>query len=195
MKSSLLLLATIASLGFGEQTFEDARKGMSPRVRTFGYETTYPTATAEYEAADSKAYGRLSFDVGANYEAPVYTQAQYYIGRQRASFFVGGRQQASITLYPLRLNFYVDLWPAKLTYENYIDYDLLGEGGFCWAAYRFWDTLRFLLYLQIDYMDCALGIFGYFLDSTAPDNIDGLEVCQWQTYYVNRPILDWNPWN
>ena len=45
--------------------------------------------------------------------------------------------------------------------------------------------------MQIDYMDCALGIFGYNLD--ASDNATADENCQWQTYYVNRPILDWNP--
>ena len=94
----------------------------------------------------------------------------------------------------MRLNFYLDLYPAKLTFENYIDYDLLGDGGFCWAVYRFWDTLRFLLYLQVDYQDCAVGIFGYYLDEGQSfDNATELESCQWQTYYVNRPILDWNP--
>ena len=92
MKSNLLLLAFIANVCCGEETFEDARKEMSPRVKTFGYETTYPTDTATYDSADSKAYARASFDLGASYEAPIYTQAQYYIGRQRASLFLGGRQ-------------------------------------------------------------------------------------------------------
>ena len=93
------------------------------------------TTDTTYETADVKAYGRASVDVGASYETPVYTQAQYYIGRQRVHLFAGGRQQATFTAYPLRFNFYLDLWPARYTIENYIDYDLLGSGGLCWSVF------------------------------------------------------------
>ena len=51
--------------------------------------------------------------------------------------------------------------------------------------------------MQIDYMDCALGIFGYNFDSSDNDaSVNAIEdeTCQWQTYYVNRPIFDWNPY-
>lgn len=195
MKTIVLLLGLVSSLSSGTQKFESAGDEKSPRVRTFGYDYTYPTSSAEYESADIKASTRASFDLGVNYEAPAYTQAQYYITRQRASLFLGGRNELSMTFYPLRLNFYLDLWPAKLTFENYLDYDLLGSDAFCWATFRYWDVLRFLLYVQIDYADCAYGIGGYFLDNTAPDNGAGnseSEACQWQTYYVNKPLIDVN---
>ena len=69
------------------------------------------------------------FDVGAAYELPFYTQEQYYIGRQRFSAFIGGRNKLVLTLYALRLNFFLDFWPYKITYENYASYNLLGSTG------------------------------------------------------------------
>ena len=147
MKTILFLLALVSSLSSATKKFEDESEEVTPRVKTFGYDYQYPTSTTEFDSAFIKAKTRGSFDVGANYEAPAYTQAQYYIARQRAALFVGGRNEASFTFYPVRLNFYLDLWPAKFTLENYIDYDLLGPDGFCWAFFRFWDTFRALLYL------------------------------------------------
>ena len=161
---TILLLGLIASLCSAEQTFEEARKEISPRVKTLGYDYSYPEtiATDTYYSVQSRA----SFDIGGKYEAPIYSHEQYYIGRQRASLFIGGRQSVSFTFFLVRINFYFDLWPAKLTLENYIDKDLLGNGNYCWLGSRFFDTLRFLLYVQLDYQDCAYGILGVLLDST-----------------------------
>ena len=127
------------------------------------------------------------FDVGATYDLPFYTQEQYYVGRQRAALFVGGRNTFSIEVFLIRLNFYVDFWPVKATVENYTSYDLLGTSGLiCNLGTYMHDVLRALLYFQLDYQDCGYGVFGLALQT----NEKPIE-CAWLTYYVNKPLLDW----
>ena len=125
------------------------------------------------------------FDVGASYELPVYTQEQYYIGRQRAALFLGGRNSVTLTLYVVRLSFFLDFWPYKMTFENYADYNLLGtESKVCLLGTYLTDLLRLQLYTELDYLNCSLGILGSFIPN------DKSYPCEWQTYYVNRPLLD-----
>ena len=81
----------------------------------------------------------------------MYSQAQYYIWRQRLAFFLGGRQYLQATLYPFRLNFFIDIWPYRLTFENYIDYDILGNKEICTAGFTYSDVARILIYFQLDY--------------------------------------------
>lgn len=38
--------------------------------------------------------------------------------------------------------------------------------------------------MQLDYQDCGYGLLGLLVQT---DNI----MCDWQTHYVNKPILDW----
>ena len=106
-KSKLLLLLILSGMtarAEEDMTFErwnefqsegdgDHQKKSTPVVRSFGYEVTYPTTATEYSAAyDLNAKARANFDLGLNWEFPVYSQAQFYIWRQRIAFFLGGRQ-------------------------------------------------------------------------------------------------------
>ena len=159
-----LLIAFVASMCLESLAIEDMRDEKSPVVRTFGYSlaTINPISTDTNLAVDARA----SFDLGASYELPVYTQAQYYIARQRVKLFLGGRNEFSLTAWLLRFQFYLDIWPAKFTFENYFSYDLLGSSGAsCFAGFRYTDITRVQLYLQVDYQDCALGILGLTLPS------------------------------
>ena len=118
------------------------------------------------------------------YELPWYTQEQYYIGRQRGSVFLGGRNQVTVTLYLVRFTIYFDFWASKLTFENYFSYDLLGTtGAICLLGNFFNDILRAQIYWQADYKNCAYGVLGIAAQSDH-------QVCEWQTYYVNKPIFD-----
>mmetsp|Transcript_11542 Transcript_11542/g.14536 ORF Transcript_11542/g.14536 Transcript_11542/m.14536 type:complete len:80 (+) Transcript_11542:437-676(+) len=45
------------------------------------------------------------------------------------------------------------------------------------------DILRAQFYLQLDYQDCKYGILGLTAQSDHAE-------CEWQTYYVNKPIVD-----
>ena len=71
-----------------------------------------------------------------------------------------------MTLYTIRLSFYLDFWPYKLTFENYASYDLLGTtGAVCMLGKLFTDIIRLQLYMQLDYLDCAYGILGLTLQT------------------------------
>ena len=78
--------------------------------------------------------------------------------------FIGGRNQVTLTLYAIRLSFYLDFWPWKMTFENFASYDLLGtSGAVCMLGKLFTDVIRLQFYMQLDYLDCAYGILGVFL--------------------------------
>ena len=122
-------------------------------------------------------------DVGMNYELPMYTMNQFFVSRQRFSAFIGGRQTISFLLYVFRLNFYIDVWPARLTYENYYSNDYLVTGDNCLAGFFYFDSFRVQLYTQLDYCDMAWGVVGIILNDIGS--------CTWQNYYLNKPLLDW----
>ena len=128
-------------------------------MKSFGYAyNVQPLGTTNTDFMfDAKA----RFDVGGNYELPFYSQEQYYIGRQRAAVYLGGRNQVTLTMYLIRLTFYVDFWPWKMTFENFWSYDLLGTtGASCMLGKFFTDVIRLQLYMQLDYLDCSYGILG-----------------------------------
>ena len=79
---------------------------------------------------------------------------------------MGGRQTLTLLAYFVRFNFYLDIWPAKFTYENYYSNELLSSRDNCIAGFTYLDWSRILLYFQMDYADCGYGIIGYFLKST-----------------------------
>ncbi len=103
---------------------------LKPAMKTFGFDYNLQPISGN---ADFGIDTRASFDLGAAYELPFYTQEQYYIGRQRIHLYVGGRQSVTVTLWPLRFSFYLDLWPFRMIFENYFSVDILGiEELWCW---------------------------------------------------------------
>ena len=38
--------------------------------------------------------------------------------------------------------------------------------------------------MQLDYLDCAYGVLGLAIQTDTNQ-------CEWQTYYVNKPLGDW----
>ena len=187
--SLLLALASPGLLGLGETVSassheHDDEMNMAPTMKTFGYEYKVNPISGNTDLAVDM---RANFDIGANYELPFYTQEQYYIGRQRFGFFLGGRQYVTVTAYPLRFSFYLDIYPVRAIFENYMSVDLLGTtGAWCWYGSFLTDIIRILLYMQIDYTDCKYGILGFVI----PSEFASPSACQWQTYYVNKPIFD-----
>ena len=89
---------------------------------------------------------RLGFDLGVSYTLPSYTEDGYYIWRQRLNAFLGGRSFIAFQFYWVRVKFYFDFYPAKLTFDNFISDDLLQAKTRCWALMQYWDVLRFLVY-------------------------------------------------
>ena len=45
----------------------------------------------------------------------------------------------------------VDIWPYRLTLENYEDFDILGTKEVCTAGFAYSDVARILVYFQLDY--------------------------------------------
>ena len=85
-----------------------------------------------------------NFDLGANYELPMYSENQFFILRQRFSLFLGGRQTISFFLTLAKLHFYVDIWPVKFTFENYLSNDIQsGSYDTCLAGFTYFDAIRF----------------------------------------------------
>ena len=169
MKQTLLtgLVAFMSASTLAAEVPKDAEM---PVVKTFGVNlSTYNPIPSNTDVAVD---GRASFDIGAGYELPVYTMDQFYIARQRVKLFLGGRNTLQLTAYLLRFNFYLDIWPFKYTLENYFSYDLLGDGGICWAGFSYTDITRIQLYMQVDYQDCAVGILGSTL-------LDTYTNCEW----------------
>lgn len=135
----------------------------------------------------------MGFDLGTSYELPSYTEDGYYIWRQRLNLYIGGRSFIALQVGWVRVKIFFDIYPAKLTYDNFISNDLLQDGTRCWAMMRYEDVGRFLMYFQVDYLDCRYGLFGYLIEEADGDDNTGYGDCQWKNYLVNRPIYDYNP--
>ena len=104
-----------------------------------------------------------------------------------ASFFIGGRQEVSLLTYLFKFRLMLDIWPARYTLDNVIMRDLLAtQNRMCWSFHSFFDVTRFLVYVQLDYLDCKLGVLGILFTSNTNKK------CQWQNNYVNKPIIDWS---
>ena len=161
IKNGCMLLALAGSQVVAEE-LELAGESLDlaePPLRTFGYNYAVMDTSGNL-GVDLTA----NFDLGGNYELPMYSQAQYYVTRQRGSVWLGGRQIANFLLYIFRLKIYVDVWPVKTTFENYLSYDILGDGDVCLAGMTYFDTARIQVYMQLDYQDCGYGVLGVALN-------------------------------
>ena len=125
----------------------------------------------------------VNFDVGVNWEMPLYNENQYLVSRIRASAFAGGRQWVTIKLAYLKINVFFDAWPVRMTFfDNYMRVDIVNYKDFCDAAKWYLDVTRFMLYFEIDVNECMFGLVGAFTGTTVD--------CEWATYYINHPLVD-----
>ena len=157
---SVLALAAIASTAVCQDDGDSLEENLKLFPNSYMISTDYShplKSAARLAGIDLTG----NFDFGANYELPMYSEAQYYITRQRFSIFLGGRQTISFFLTMLKLNFYLDIWPARFTFENYLSNDILG-GTYdtCLAGFTYIDAVRFQLYFQLDYCELAYGVLG-----------------------------------
>ena len=165
---SVLALAAIASTAVCQDDGDSLEENLKLIPNSYMISTNYSypfnsTSTTRLAGIDLTG----NFDFGANYELPMYSEAQYYITRQRFSIFLGGRQTISFFLTMLKLNFYLDIWPARFTFENYLSNDILG-GTYdtCLAGFTYFDAVRFQLYFQLDYCELAYGVLGVLQDKS-----------------------------
>ena len=174
-------LMEYAGLNEETQTVDMAGEAAKePRVMAFGYENSSMT--------DNGLLGfdlGLNMDLGWNYELPLYNQDQFLVARQRASLFAGGRQWFSVTLYAVRFYLFLDLYLGKATADNYVRYDVVNYGDFCAAGQWLVDMVRASLLFQIDVNECVWGLVGSLTNNT--------QDCDWGTYYINQPFLDYQP--
>ena len=125
----------------------------------------------------------INFDVGVNWELPLYNENQYLVSRIRTSAFVGGRQWVTIQIWYLKINVYFDVWPVRCTFfENYMRVNIVEYKDFCDATHWFLDITRFMLFFEIDVNECMFGLIGAFTTGTMD--------CDWSTYYINHPLVD-----
>ena len=109
----------------------------SPKVQTYGYETT--------SLSDNGLLGYelgLNADLGWLYHLPLYNQDNLLVWRQIAAVFGGGRQYFSVTAYFIRVNLYLDLWLSKLTLDNYMAYNIVENKDLCQSTNWFLDVAR-----------------------------------------------------
>ena len=168
-----------------EPTFDESINAI-PNSRILGYNYTLVDTNKNF-AFSATANG----DVGLSYELPLYTMNQYYVSRQRVSAFIGGRQTVSFLLYLFRINFYIDIWPVKATFENYFANDYLVNRENCAAGFFYFDSFRIQILYQLDYCDIGAGILGLVFANISGLNIDNKDYCTWQTYFLNKPLVDW----
>ena len=109
-----------------------------PKLQAYGW-------SSDNDAADGD-WGwnaGLNADVGLSYESPLYNQDQYLINRLRANLYAGGRNYFILYLGPIKVQFFLDVWGAKLTFfDNYIRYDIVNYGDFCNAAQWYLEIAR-----------------------------------------------------
>ena len=152
----------------------------SPKVQTYGYETT--------SLSDNGLLGYelgLNADLGWLYHLPLYNQDNQIVFRQIGAIFGGGRQYFSITAYFVRVNLYLDLWLSKLTVDNYMAYNIVEKKDFCQSTNWFLDVARASLLVQLDVNECKWGLVGSITDDTSD--------CEWGTYYIGKPLWDAQP--
>ena len=133
------------------------------------------------------------FDIGANYESPIYVNELFYTWRARVAAYLGGRSSVSFTVTPLRFNFYIDFYPVRYTLENYLSFDMLGTLGnrdWCMRGSGVGDLFRIPVYLQIDYQECELGLLGVLTtDFSTIDPASTEYECEWYNNYVSQPLF------
>jgi len=157
-------------------------QGKPPKVKALGFETSLYSTDGWWGLEVG-----LNFDIGVNWELPLYNQDQYLVSRIRASAFVGGRQYVTFQLWYFKIHIFFDVWGVRCTFfDNYMRVDIVNYGDFCAAAKWFLDITRFQLYTQIDINECLFGLVGQFTNDT--------QDCDWSTYYINHPLLDFDVW-
>ena len=102
----------------------------------------------------------LNFDVGFNYNLPMYNQDQYLVLRQLFHVYVGGRNYVNFYLGYINIKLFLDVWGANMTADNYLRYDIIDYGDFCQTAQ--WNLLvaKIQTYFEIDVNECLYGIIG-----------------------------------
>ena len=84
---SLAALANIAVCQDSEKSLEESLK-LIPNAYMLDIDYSYPAkSTSRLAGIDLTG----NFDLGANYELPMYSENQFFIMRQRFSLFLGGR--------------------------------------------------------------------------------------------------------
>ena len=157
----------------GEQT-------IAPRVKSFGYENTNMSSNGliGYELG-------LNADIGWNYELPLYNQDEFLVFRQRAGIYGGGRQFFTITLYVIKLTVFVDIWLSKVTFDNYLRYNITKYSDPCAAGNWFLDVARVSYRFELDVNECVWGLIGSLTNNT--------QDCEWGTYYIDKPLFNFQP--
>ena len=130
---------------------------------------------------DIAYFWRWNADVGYGTHYPMYADGDNIVARHRLSALAGGRQEFYFQFYVYRINLYLDTYLANLTFDNFMQYDVVNREGFCYAGNWFLDIARIALLLQVDVKQCKHGVLGY-LDS------DVNEECSWVTYYIMKPL-------
>ena len=126
----------------------------------------------------------INFDVGLNWEVPLYNENQNLVSRIRTSALAGGRQYVTIQIWYLKIHVFFDVLPVRCTFfDFYMKANIVEYSDFCAAARWSLDVTRFMLFFQIDVNECLFGLVGAFTGSTMD--------CNWSTYYINHPIWDY----
>lgn len=106
------------------------------------------------------------------------------IWRILAHAFAGGRQYLTIQLGYLKLHVFIDIWGAKMTFfDNFLRYDIVHYKDFCDTASWLLRVARLQIFFQVDINECLFGLIGAFTDK--------LTDCDWSTYYINHPLVNW----
>ena len=114
---------------------------------------------------------------------PLYNQDEFLVFRQRVGVYGGGRQFFTIMLYIIKITVFADLWISKFTFDNYLRYNIVKYSDPCAAGNWFLDVARASVLIELDVNECVWGLIGSLTDKT--------QDCEWGTYYINKPILNY----
>ena len=106
----------------------------------------------------------VNFDIGVNWEAPLYNDNENLVFRVRPAAFVGGRQWVMFQIWYWKFWVFFDVMPVKMTFFDwYMMVNIVEYKDFCTAAMWELDITRFQLFLEVDVNECNWGLIGAFM--------------------------------
>ena len=89
----------------------------------------------------------VEFDIGANWEVPMYSLNEDFFFRARPALYVGGEQWVMFQLWYWKFWFFFDVYPVKFYFFDwYLKFNMVEwnfDESFCTAAMWELDVTRF----------------------------------------------------
>ena len=87
----------------------------------------------------------------------------------------------------VKIKLFLDIWGVNAVIDNYLQYDIINYGDFCYTTSWALDVARVQTYFEVDVNECLIGIVGTVFGQ--PNS------CIWNTYYINHPLNTWDIYN